>query len=274
MKTLTDPVITFCSCTGSQFSSDTRFLQPRLVALGHVGFAQQVVIPAMKRQGTATLILWQPFGISRQMNDDGKWEPVDLIEFDARRLCNDNPLTKHVANIRDMNKAIDLYHAAGITVGHYLGSPRDPRFAAYTTSMLNRLVSAVVTPFKYSVDFWALDELAESTGPTCVLGEVELAIEAHSGTPCLGEPRPLRGKALPRRGAFVEGGKWKSSKGSLGDRYHLGVHELPKDYPLYVIDCGETVTEVKAILASGARFAMSPWTNKTVSQLTAKAATS
>lgn len=273
MKTITDRVITFCSCVGSQFDSETRFLQPKLAQVGHVGFAQQVVIPAMKKQGSTTLLLWQPFGIGSQVDGlSGKTIPQKFIELDARRLCNDNPLTKNVANIRDMNKALDLYHAAGITVGMYLGSPREPRWNGCDNLFMDKVVSAVVTPFKYSVDFWALDELSESTGRDR-LHQVAASVEHYTGSPCLGETRPLRGKALPVHGAFVESGKWKSSKKELGDRFHLGLHELPSNYPVYVIEGNETVDEARAILDTGARFAIGVWSKKTVSQLT-RAATS
>lgn len=259
-------VITFCPCAGSQFASETRFLQPVLLELGHIGFAQHVVIPAMRRQQTSTLLLWQPFGQSRTMTGDG-WKPSRFVELDARRLCNSNPLTQNVANIRDMNRALDLYKAAGISVGMYLGSPREEKWNGTPTAAMEATVAATVSPFKDGVDFWVMDELSDSGSASDRLGTAAANVEKYSGKPCLAEPRPIRGRTVRPGGSICTRENWEVHNKERGDREHFGLHELPRDYPLYVIDGNHSLAQARSVLATGARFALGAFTNFTATTL-------
>lgn len=269
---LPDRVITVCLCAGSEFDSNFRFLKPDIVRLGHLGFAQQIAIPAMRRQGTSTILLKDPFGWSRQMVA-GQWVPSEFVELDARRLCNDNPNTKAIANILDMNKALAAYIAAGVTIGMYLGSPREPRWAQYTNAQMGMVAAAAVTPFKDSVTFWVMDELAESVNAKDRLGYVADHIEAVADAHCMGETRPLRGKAIRQSGSVVTSDKWISSNREHGDQYHLGVAELPRDYPLYVIEANETLNQMRAIINTGARFGLGLSSTKTTRAILADVVT-
>ncbi len=211
----------------------------------------------MGRQGTNLLLIKDPWGWSRTQVGD-RFEPKDPIDLDARRRCSINRSTNAVADVAEFNRLLDLLKLNGITPGVYIGSPRAPQWATLTDRAMDSLASAVASPFRGRVGFWVVDELSESDGSdrAAVFGA---SLAKYSEAPILGEPRALRGKVASVGGSVVTASKWKSSMTFAGDLGHLGTHELPDNYPTYIISGGDSVETVREWVAGGARFFLGLW---------------
>lgn len=248
------------TCTllaGGEHPSSTRFLNPKYLELGPLRFVQDIVLPAMDRQGTTDYEFFNPWGWSAK--PDGK--PVDTIELDARRLCNANPQTRHIAELGKMVDALTLLKKSGKTTAIYIGSPYDPKWARYTLPQWAKLAEAIAKPFRGLVDRWDVDMLSESNGQDAGSTFADCLAEA-AACEVGGEPRPLTGKVAARVSICVAS-KFASSGGPNGDRYHLPLMGLPKGAEVHIIEGSESLETARGWVRSGACYLLGTSSRRT-----------
>lgn len=239
---------TCCLMAGSEFPASLRFCNDRLLSMGQHQFSHDVLLPSMTRQGTTSITLFNLWGWSA--GPDGK--PAKDIDLDARRLCQANPQTRHLADIKEMVNALSLLKSHTKRVSIYVGNPFNPVFAHYTDAMWKGMAKAIAEPFRGLVDCWIVDVLSASNGHDC--GAVFAQYLAEAGDCEVGgEPRPLYGKVAPRI-TVCEANKWQSSGAAAGDHDHLPLSALPHRSEVHIIQGTETQEKAMSWVKSGAFY--------------------
>ncbi len=240
-------------CADGSFPASQRFMHPAWFT-SPLRCAQELVYPAMDRQGTMAIEFYNPWG----WTPDAFGNPIDPIDLAAFFSCRRNPTTKLAADVGEIRAALEFLKSKGYHVAMYLGSPYAAKWQMMNKTLWAMLAKDLAGPFVGLVDRWDVDMLSTSDGADA--GAAFAAALAFAGECEVGgDPRQLPGKRGPSI-TVVTSSKFKRSGGVAGDPDHLPLSALTPGSEVHVISGkAETLDEARAWVQAGVFYQLSVW---------------